>query len=154
MATLQPGKKAPAFTLQDQTGKKVKLSDFKGQKLLIYFYPRADTPGCTKQACTIRDSRSEFDDLELTVVGISPDTSEKQAKFDQKYELGFPLLSDTEHKVAEAYGVWGEKNMYGKKIMGIIRSAFLIDEKGKLMETFYKISPKDTVPKVMKALQA
>ena len=153
MATLQPGDKAPAFTLQDQTGKKVKLSDFKGQKLLVYFYPRADTPGCTKQACNIRDSRSEFDDFELAVVGISPDTPEKQAKFDQKYQLGFPLLCDTEHKVAEAYGVWGEKNMYGKKIMGIIRSAFLIDEKGKIVVAFYKISPKDTVPKVIKTLQ-
>ena len=153
MATLQPGDKAPAFTLQDQTGKKVKLSDFKGQKLLVYFYPRADTPGCTKQACNIRDSRSEFDDFELAVVGISPDTPEKQAKFDQKYQLGFPLLCDTEHKVAEAYGVWGEKNMYGKKIMGIIRSAFLIDEQGKIVVAFYKISPKDTVPKVIKTLQ-
>src|SRR5688572_27369892 len=124
---LNPGDKAPSFTLLDQRGEKVKLSDFKGRKVLVFFYPKADTPGCTAQACGLRDVSGDIGDT--VVLGVSPDPPKKQAKFDEKYGLGFPLLADEEHSVAEAYGVWAEKSMYGKKYMGIVRSAFLIDEK-------------------------
>jgi peroxiredoxin Q/BCP len=149
---LAPGAKAPAIALPDQDGNKVKLSDFKGRKVLVYFYPKADTPGCTTQSCALRDVSDDIGDT--AIVGISPDTPAKQKKFDDKYVLGFPLLADTEHKVAEAYGVWAEKSMYGRKYMGIVRSAFLIDEKGKIAEAWYKISPKDTPVKLQAALAA
>ena len=148
--TLSTGDKAPAFTLLDQDEQKVKLTDFKGRKVLVYFYPKADTPGCTTQSCALRDIAGDIGDT--AIVGISPDASAKQKKFDDKYSLGFPLLADTEHAVAEAYGVWGEKKNYGRTYMGIIRSAFLIDEKGKIEEAWYKISPKDTPIKLQNAL--
>ncbi|MEY2476047.1 MAG: thioredoxin-dependent peroxiredoxin [Actinomycetota bacterium] len=151
MATLSPGDKAPAFTLQDQSGSKVKLSDFKGRKVLVFFYPKADTPGCTAQACGLRDVSGQIGDT--AVLGISPDASKKQAKFDEKYGLGFPLLADEEHTVAEAYGVWAEKSMYGKKYMGIVRSAFLIDEKGKIAEAWYKVSPANTSANLLASLE-
>jgi peroxiredoxin Q/BCP len=152
MPQLEVGKTAPGFTLLDQRGEKVKLSDFKGQRVVVYFYPKADTPGCTTQSCELRDHRKELTKLNAVILGISPDAPAKQLKFDQKYKLGFPLLADEEHKVAEKWGVWGEKSMYGKKFMGIVRSAFVIDEKGKIAATFYKVSPKDTVPKAKEAL--
>jgi peroxiredoxin Q/BCP len=134
----------------DQAGEKVRLADLKGRKVLVYFYPKADTPGCTAQACGLRDVLGGIGDTAL--LGISPDSPGKQAKFDQKYGLGFPLLADEDHAVAEAYGVWAEKSMYGRKYMGIVRSAFLIDEKGKLAEVWYKISPKDTAANLLAAL--
>jgi peroxiredoxin Q/BCP len=149
-AVLSPGDKAPPFTLLDQSGHKVKLSDFKGRKVLVYFYPKADTPGCTTQACGLRDVLPEVDDT--AVLGISPDPPARQAKFDQKYGLGFPLLADEDHSVAEAYGVWGEKSNYGRTYMGIIRSAFLVDEKGRVAQAWYKISPKDTARNLLTAL--
>jgi peroxiredoxin Q/BCP len=152
MPQLSAGDKAPLFTLRDQKGARVKLSDFKGQRVVVYFYPKADTPGCTTQSCELRDHRKELTKLGAAVVGISPDTPERQAKFDTKYKLGFPLLADEDHAVAEKWGAWGEKSMYGKKFMGIIRSAFVVDEKGKVAAAFYKVSPKDTVPKVKAAL--
>jgi len=150
---LKVGDKAPAFTLADQNGKKVSLKDFAGQKLLIYFYPKANTPGCTKQSCAVSESLEELKKSGVQAVGISPDDSDAQLKFDKKFNLGFPLLADTEHAVAEAFGVWGEKSMYGKKYMGIVRSAFLVDEKGMLLAVAYKVSPVDTVPFVWKALK-
>jgi thioredoxin-dependent peroxiredoxin len=146
----KPGDKAPTFTLEDQSGTKVKLSDFKGRKVLVYFYPKADTPGCTAQACGLRDAMPELGDT--VVLGISPDKPDKQRKFDEKYGLGFPLLSDVDHAVAEAYGAWGEKSMYGKKFMGIVRSAFLVDEKGTIEQAWPKISPKDTPLKLKQAI--
>jgi peroxiredoxin Q/BCP len=152
MEKLKPGDKAPAFTLKDQQEKSIKLSDFKGKKVLLYFYPKASTPGCTKQACSVRDAAPDFKKYGVQAVGISPDAPLKQKKFDGKYELGFPLLCDEDHAVAEKYGAWGEKSMYGKKYMGIIRSSFLIDEKGKIAQVWYKVSPKDTVPKAKEAL--
>ena len=115
MEKLSIGNKAPAFQLKDQNGDKVELSDFKGHKLLLYFYPKANTGGWTKQAESVRDALKELSGLDVAAVGISPDLFEAQKKFDDKYELGFPLLSDTDHKVADKYGVWGEKPMYGKK---------------------------------------
>ncbi len=119
----------------------------------MYFYPKADTPGCTQQSCNLRDAMPDLKKLKAVVVGISPDPVEKQKKFDDKYKLRFPLLADTEHSVADAWGVWGEKSLYGRKFMGIVRSAFVIDEKGKLAGVFYKVSPKDTVPKAEAALR-
>ena len=147
---LEPGDKAPPFSLRDQSGAKVKLADFKGRKVLVYFYPKADTPGCTKQACGLRDVMPKVGDT--VVLGISPDKPAKQKKFDDKYTLGFPLLADEDHSVADAYGVWGEKSMYGKKYMGIVRSAFLVDEKGRVEHAWYKVSPKDTATNLVAAL--
>ena len=142
---------APSFTLDDQHGDAVSLEGFRGRRVLVFFYPKADTPGCTTQACGLRDVADQVGDT--AIVGISPDMPDKQAAFDQKYSLGYPLLSDPEHKVAEAYGVWGEKKLYGRAFMGIIRSAFLIDEKGKVEQAWYKISPKDTPLKLLAALK-
>jgi len=153
MTKLNSGDKAPHFRLSDQDGKEVDLGDFKGRKLLLYFYPKADTPGCTKQACNVRDAREELADLGVDVVGISPDKPSKQKKFDEKHDLGFTLLSDQDNAIAKAYGAWGEKSMYGKKYQGIIRSSLLIDEQGNVVETWYKVSPKDTVDKALKSLE-
>jgi peroxiredoxin Q/BCP len=153
MARLHPGEAAPEFNLPDQHGNPVSLADWRGGKVLVYFYPKADTPGCTRQACSIRDAREELRDLGLAVVGISPDQPAKQQKFDDKYGLAFPLLADPDHRVAEAYGVWGEKSRYGKKSMGIIRSSFLIDADGKIMAAWYGVKPEDTVPKAKEALR-
>ncbi|HEU4867429.1 MAG TPA: thioredoxin-dependent thiol peroxidase [Actinomycetota bacterium] len=153
MSTLEAGDPAPPFELLDQDSNPVGLGDFAGRKLLVYFYPKADTPGCTAQSCAVRDALPDLTEAKTAAVGISPDAPQKQGKFDKKYELGFPLLADTEHTVAEAYGVWGEKSMYGKKYMGITRSAFLIDEDGKIQNAWYKVSPGDTVPNVLAALK-
>ncbi len=154
MTELRPGDTAPAFSLSDQHGNTVTLGDFKGRKLLVYFYPEADTPGCTTQSCDLRDHRQEFAGLGVDVVGISPDEPSKQLAFDQKYSLGFPLLADTDHAVAEAWGTWGEKTYKGKTYVGIIRSSFLVDEEGRIERTWYKVKPEDTVPEAQAALAA
>jgi peroxiredoxin Q/BCP len=152
VSRLEEGSPAPPFRLLDQAGTEVSLGDFAGRKVLVYFYPKADTPGCTAQACGLRDV---LPDLGTTaVVGISPDAPARQAAFDAKYGLGFPLLSDPDHEVAESYGVWVEKSMYGRKYLGIERSAFLVDEQGRLERVWYKISPKDTPAKLQAALRA
>ena len=153
MSELSAGDEAPNFELSDQNDRKLKLEDFRGRKLLIYFYPKADTPGCTKQACSLRDAQEQLGDLGVDVVGISPDMPSKQKKFQDKNDLNFPLLSDQDNTIAKAYGAWGEKSMYGKKYEGVIRSSLLIDEDGNVVETWYKVSPKDTVPKALKALE-
>lgn len=152
MARLDIGDKAPAFALKDQDGNTVRLSHFKGQPLVVYFYPKADTPGCTQQSCNLRDAFPQLKKLKAAVVGVSPDPPPTQKKFDEKYGLGFPLLADEDHSVAEAWGVWGERSLYGRKFMGIVRSAFVVDPKGRLAGVFYKVSPKDTVPKVLSVL--
>jgi len=152
MAQLKAGDKAPSFKLKDQRSRDVSLSDFAGKKLLLYFYPKAETPGCTKQSESVRDAAGELHGSGVAVAGISPDTPEQQSKFDRKHRLGFPLLSDPDHKVAKAYGAWGEKSMYGKTYEGIIRSSFLIDEHSRILQANYKVKPLETVPKAQAML--
>lgn len=149
--TLAVGDRAPAFHLTDQHGDKVRLSAHKGTPVLVYFYPRADTPGCTTQACGLRDVAADIGDT--VIIGISPDPPEKLARFDEKYGLGFTLLSDPDHTVLEAYGAWGERSMYGRKFMGVIRSAVLVDAKVKVARVWPKISPKNTPVELLKALE-
>ena len=146
----QEGSAAPNIKLLNQDGDTVALSSFKGSKVLIYFYPKADTPGCTTQSCALRDIAEEIGDT--VIIGISPDAPAKLKKFDDKYSLGFTLLSDEDHAVAEQFGVWVEKSMYGRKYMGVQRSSFLIDEKGRIERAWPKISPKDTPTQLLKAL--
>lgn len=153
VSRLKPGDIAPPFTLKDQKGEEVVLAAFKGRKVLVYFYPKADTPGCTRQACAVRDALNDLKAHGIVALGVSPDPVTAQRKFAEKYHLNFPLLSDTEHKVAEAYGVWGERTMYGKKVLGIQRSAFLVDEEGRIAAAWYGIKPEDTVPKVLEAVK-
>jgi peroxiredoxin Q/BCP len=138
---LEPGDRAPDFTLPDQHGNPVKLSELKGQTVVLYFYPKADTPGCTTQACSVRDHRSDYETAGAVVLGVSPDPVKPIAKFDEKYGLGFPLLSDEDHAVAEAYGVWVEKSMYGRKYMGNERTTFVIGPDGKISEVFRSVKP-------------
>jgi peroxiredoxin Q/BCP len=153
MATLASGDTAPDFALPDQAGKTVKLSELRGRRVLLYFYPEADTPGCTIQSCAVRDARTDFQGLEVDVLGISPSPVDAQAAFDTKFSLGFPLLSDPDHAVAEAYGVWRERSRYGKRSMGIMRSSFLVDEGGRIEGAWYKVTPEDTVPKALAAIR-
>lgn len=148
---LSAGSKAPAFTLADQGGNTVRLSSFTGRRVLVYFYPKADTPGCTQQSCLLRDIVGRIGDT--AIVGISPDTAAKQKKFADKFDLPFPLLADVEHVVAEKYGVWKQKSMYGRTYMGIERSAFLIGATGRIEHAWYKVSPKDTPTKLLQALE-
>ena len=149
MSKLEPGAKAPSFTLTDADGKKVSLSSFAGHKVVVYFYPRDDTPGCTKEACQFNDALSQFEGLGVPVIGISPDKQATHVKFRDKYGLQFPLLSDPEHKVMEAYGAWGEKTMYGKVTTGVIRSTFLVDEKGKVARAWYHVKADGHAAKVL-----
>lgn len=149
---LAPGDKAPAFNLPDADGNNVKLSDYKGRKVVVYFYPAASTPGCTKQACDFRDSRAELNEAGIDVVGISPDKPEKLAKFRDAEGLTFPLLSDPERKVLTAYGAFGEKQMYGKTVTGVIRSTFVVDEKGKIAVAQYNVKATGHVAKLRRDL--
>jgi thioredoxin-dependent peroxiredoxin len=151
---LQEGDPAPPFTLLDQHENEVRLEEFKGRTMLLYFYPEADTPGCTTQSCQVRDALPDLTTSGVDAIGISPDLPGKQLAFDQKYRLGFPLLSDPDHAVAEAYGAWGEQTYYGKTYEGIIRSVFLIDPDGRLIKAFYKVKAADTVPRAKAALAA
>lgn len=153
MTKLEAGNAAPAFALRDQHGETVRLDDFRGRKLLVYFYPEADTPGCTTQSCDVRDHRRELAELGVDVVGISPDEPRAQLAFDEKFSLGFPLLADTDHAVAEAWGTWGEKQVYGKSYVGITRSSFLIDEEGRVQHAWYRVKADQTVPKATQALE-
>ena len=154
MTTLKVGDPAPTFALLEQHGETVRLEDYRGKKLLVYFYPEADTPGCTTQSCDLRDHRQDLAAIGLDVVGISPDPPPKQLAFDEKYALGFPLLADTDHAVAEAWGTWGEKKYGGKTYVGIIRSSFLVDEDGRIERAWYKVKPENTVPEAQAALAA
>jgi peroxiredoxin Q/BCP len=150
MTTPAEGKQAPTIALPDQNGERVELRSFKGRRVLVYFYPKADTPGCTTQACGLRDIANDIGDT--VIIGISPDKPARLKKFDDKYGLGFTLLSDEDHSVAEAYGVWTLKKNYGKEYMGVQRSAFLIGPDGKVEKAWPKISPADTPKNLLAAL--
>ena len=139
---LSEGAVAPDFTLPDQNGEEVTLSDLRGQPVVVYFYPRADTPGCTTQACGVRDHRADYEAAGVRVLGISPDPVEAIARFAGKHSLEFTLLADSDHAVAKTYGTWVEKSMYGKKYMGVQRSTFIVDGEGRLAKVFPKVSPK------------
>ncbi len=134
--TLNEGDKAPAFTAKDQNGNTISLADYKGKNLILYFYPKDNTPGCTKEACNLRDNYKYWLDRNYAVVGVSPDDEASHQKFIEKYDLPFPLLADTDKSVMEAYGTWGEKNMYGNIKMGVLRTTFVIDEKGEIVKIF------------------
>lgn len=149
---LNPGDHAPDFTLPDQHGTDVSLSGLRGKTVVLYFYPKADTPGCTTQACGIRDHRTDYERADAVVLGVSPDAPKKIAKFDDKYGLGFPLLGDEDHSVAEAYGVWVEKSMYGKKYMGMERSTFVIGPDGVITDIFRKVKPAEHDTLVLEAI--
>ena len=149
---LQVGDIAPDFEALSDSGKTIKLSDFRGKRVVLYFYPKDSTPGCTTQACGFRDSYPTVEKRKGVVLGVSPDGVASHQKFKEKQKLPFPLVVDTDHKIAEAYGVWGEKSMYGKKYMGIIRSHFVIDEKGKIVDAQVKVSPTDSVKLALQAL--
>lgn len=146
---LEPGDKAPDFTAETDGGESVSLKDFRGKKVVLYFYPKDNTPGCTTEACDFRDHAKELDDRNAVVLGVSPDSVKSHDKFKAKFELPFPLVSDPDHAIAEAYGVWQEKSMYGKKYMGIVRSTFLIDEKGKISDVWEKVKVKGHVADVL-----
>jgi peroxiredoxin Q/BCP len=151
---IEVGKKAPAFTLTADDGKKVKLSDFGGSPVVLYFYPKDDTPGCTKEACAFRDRKAEIEKLGARVLGVSPDTVESHVKFRDKFELNFPLLADPDHAIAEKYGAWREKNMYGKKTMGIQRSTYLIDANGKVAKVWQRVQVDGHDDQVLEAVKA
>ena len=146
------GKAAPDFELPSDSGSKVKLSDFRGKRVILYFYPKDDTPGCTTQACGFRDAYPQIEEKNAVVIGISPDGAKSHQKFKTKHNLPFILLSDEDHRVAEAYGAWGEKSMYGRKYMGILRSHFVVDEKGKLVDVQVKVSPADSVERAIQSI--
>jgi peroxiredoxin Q/BCP len=149
---LEAGDKAPAFKLPDQDGNEISLSGLKGETVVLYFYPRADTPGCTTQACGVRDRSAEYKAAGARVIGISPDEVEAVDKFTRKFDLDFTLLADADHAVAEKYGTWVEKSMYGKKYMGVQRATFIVDPGGKIAKVFPKVSPKTHDDVVLKAL--
>lgn len=154
MSHLQAGDKAPAFKGLDKDGQKVSLADFKGRTLVLYFYPQDNTPGCTSQACNLQDNLSLLTSRGISVVGVSPDDAASHQKFTAKYSLGFPLLADTQHQIIQAYGVWGEKQMYGKKYMGLLRTTFVIDGKGVIRHVFRKPKVKEHAQEILDALEA
>ena len=148
---LKEGSAAPAFKTVDANGEAVSLKDLRGQKVVLYFYPKDDTPGCTKEACSFRDAFSQFKKKGIAVLGVSPDSEAKHQKFATKYNLPFTLLADTDKAIAEAYGVWGEKKFMGRTYMGVLRTTFLIDEKGKIKKIFEKVKPEDHASEVLQA---
>ena len=148
---LKEGTTAPAFKTTDANGETVSLKDLRGQKVVLYFYPKDDTPGCTKEACSFRDEFAKFKKRGIAVLGVSPDSEAKHKKFETKYNLPFTLLADTDHAIADAYGVWGEKKFMGRKYMGVHRTTFLIDEKGKIKKVFEKVKPEDHANEVLEA---
>ena len=151
---LTEGDEAPGFALTSDKGETIDLKDYRGKKVLVYFYPRANTPGCTKEACDFRDSLAQLNDQNIDVVGISPDKPEALAKFRDKYELTFPLLSDPDKAVMTGYGAFGEKKNYGKVVQGVIRSTFLVDEEGKVALARYNVKATGHVARIMKELEA
>jgi thioredoxin-dependent peroxiredoxin len=152
MGKLQVGDQAPEFETIDDKGNKVKLSDFRGKRVILYFYPKDDTPGCTTQACNFRDNSAELEAKNAVVLGVSPDDVDSHQKFKSKFHLNFPLLVDEDHRIADAYGAWGEKENFGKKYMGIIRSQLIIDENGKIVDEHYNVKADQSLDKALEAL--
>lgn len=148
--SLQKGDRAPAFEAVDQSGNLIRLSDFAGKKVVLYFYPKDDTPGCTAQACNLRDNYEALLQAGYVVLGVSVDDEKSHQKFARKYELPFPLVADTDHKIVEAYGVWVEKNMYGRQYMGTARTTFVIDESGIITEVIQKVDTKEHTSQILK----
>jgi peroxiredoxin Q/BCP len=148
---LKEGSTAPAFKTKNAEGETVSLKDFRGQKVVIYFYPKDDTPGCTKEACSFRDAFSKFKKRGIVLLGVSPDSESSHKKFAQKYKLPFTLLADTDKSISEAYGVYGEKKFMGRTYMGVLRTTFLIDEKGKIKKVFEKVKPEEHASEVLEA---
>ena len=151
---LKEGDVAPDFTARDADGQEVKLADLRGQKVVLYFYPKDDTPGCTKEACSFRDAHSVYEDKGIKVLGVSLDDEASHQAFASKYSLPFTLLADTDHKVADAYGVYGEKQFMGKKYMGVSRKTFLIDEQGKIKKVFDKVNVEEHADEVLRAFRS
>jgi len=149
---IEAGDPAPDFELPDQDGRAVRLEDFRGQRVVVYFYPKADTPGCTTQACGVRDRKADYAQAGAVVLGVSPDPVAKVKKFHEKYALDFPLLADEDHKVAEAFGVWVEKSMYGRKYWGAQRSTFIVDSDGTIAAVLRKVKPAEHDARVLAAL--
>ncbi len=152
--TLKPGQVAPDFELPSDSGKPVRLSDFRGKKVVLYFYPKDMTSGCTKEACSFRDNYPQYEEQGAVILGVSPDPPQSHVRFKSKYNLPFLLLSDEDHSVAEKYGVWGEKQMYGKKYFGILRTTFVIDEQGKIARVFTQVKPEGHGEEVLGALSS
>src|SRR3984957_4574136 len=153
MITLQEGDKAPAFTGHDQNGQKISLADYKGKRVLLYFYPQDDTPTCTVQACNLRDNNALLRAAGFSIVGVSPDDQKSHAKFEAKFSLPFPLIADPDHTIIDKYGVWGEKQLYGRKYLGLHRTTFLIDEKGIIRKIFLKPKSKTHAEEILRAWQ-
>ena len=153
MVTLKEGDKAPAFSGNDQNGKKISLSDYKGKKLLLYFYPQADTPTCTIESCNLRDNFGLLKKNGFEVLGVSPDKEKTQKKFEQKFKLPFPLIADTTHSVLEKYGVWDQKKLFGREYMGVLRTTFIIDEKGVIQKIFTKPKNKAHAEEILAAIK-
>jgi peroxiredoxin Q/BCP len=151
---LEPGAKAPEFSLPADDGRTIALKDLRGRTVVLYFYPKDDTSGCTKEACGFRDSWKEVQQAGAVVLGVSPDPVASHQRFKQKYHLPFPLLADVDHAVATAYGAWGEKSMYGRKYQGILRTTFLIDSEGRIARVFEKVKPEGHTAEVLAALRA
>ena len=152
MSELKPGDPAPDFETVNENGDKVSLKALRGKRVVLYFYPKDNTSGCTAQACAFRDAYPRIEDKNAVVLGVSPDSAKSHQSFKSKFSLPFPLLIDQDHKIAEAYGVWREKSMYGRKYMGILRSHFMIDEQGKLADVQYNVKATDSAPKALASL--
>lgn len=152
MTTLKAGDKAPDFSGINQDSKEIKLGDFAGKKLILYFYPKDDTPGCTAESCNLNDNYNQWLEKGYEVVGVSPDSVESHQKFRDKFNLKFDLIADTEKEILQAYGAWGEKSMYGKKYMGVLRTTFVIDEKGIIQEVFEKVKTKDHTNQILESI--
>lgn len=151
---LEPGDPAPAFALEADTGETVRLADLRGKAVVLYFYPKDDTSGCTKEACGFRDHLEEFAERGWTILGVSPDGVDSHREFKEKYDLNFRLLADPDHEVAEAYGAWGTKKMYGREYEGILRSTFLIDQDGRIARTYSKVKPAEHAEEILSDLDA
>jgi peroxiredoxin Q/BCP len=154
MELAEVGKPAPDFEALDDAGDPIKLSDYQGKEVVLYFYPRADTPGCTKEACAFRDDYSAYEEAGVVILGVSPDTVKKQAKFKEKWDLPFPLIADPDHAIADAYGVWGPKKFMGREYEGVHRTTFIIDKKGNIKKVFENVRPAEHSQEILAVMQS